>query len=96
MTIDRKIYLLLKNSYNTKDIMELKKCSSSTANRIKKVCRKYFKGSIRSEINRHSITASSFWLSEGSSIEKEVEKIKEIIGEERFNEKTLQERNVWK
>lgn len=86
MTIRTRIDLLLKNSYSTNDIMVLEGCSYSTANRIKKVCRKCFDGFIKGEINRNRIKAESYWKYLGTSSEEELMKIKKLLKEKDYED----------
>ena len=86
MTIRTRIELLLKKSYETKDIMILEDCSYSTANRIKKVCRKCFDGFIKGEVNRNRIKAESYWKYLGTSSEEELMKIKKLLKEKDYED----------
>lgn len=86
MTIRARIDLLLKNSYSTNDIMLLEGCSYSTANRIKKVCRKCFDGFIKGEINRNRIKAESYWKYLGTTADEELLKIKKLLKEKDYED----------
>ena len=86
MTIRTRIDLLLKNSYSTNDIMILEDCSYSTANRIKKVCRKCFDGFIKGEINRNRIKAESYWKYLGTTADEELLKIKKLLKEKDYED----------
>lgn len=87
MTIEEKEYYLLKTNYTAKDVKALLECGSTWASKIMNDCRKKHNGAV---LGRNVITAKSFWLSQGTTIEEELR----LLSIAKGYGKTLQERNI--
>lgn len=70
MTIDEKEKYLLMASYTAKEIMELTGLKRASATAIMNECKLKYGGAIKYRPN--SITAESFWLREGTTLEKQL------------------------
>lgn len=69
MTLEEKEKYLLKASYNREDIRQLTGFANTMISNVMNFCREKFNGSVPYRSN--VITARSFWLWNGTSIEEE-------------------------
>lgn len=69
MTIEEKERFLLMVNYSAKDIMVLLDCGHTWATKVIKECKAKFGGAVK---GRNVITAKSFWLREGTTLEEEL------------------------
>ena len=69
MTIEEKERYLLMTSYTAKQIMELTGLKRASATAIMNECKLKYGGAIKYRPN--AITAESFWLREGTTLEKQ-------------------------
>ena len=77
MTIIEKEKYLLKVNYKAKDIMALLDCGHTWATRVMKECANKFGGAVK---GRNVITAKSFWLHEGTTLEEELRLLSVALG----------------
>ena len=69
MTVEEKEMYLLKVTYSPKDIRTLLNCGRTWAHKIMNECRSKYGGAV---LGRNVITAKSFWLREGTTLEEEL------------------------
>lgn len=69
MTIEKKERFLLMANYSAKDVMAILECGHTCATKVMNECKTKFGGAVK---GRNVITAKSFWLREGTTLEEEL------------------------
>lgn len=77
MTFQEKESYLVKAKYDINDVRALLSCCKKKAWETMNLCREFYKGTIKSDA--HSITAESFWQSQGTTLMNEIMKARAYL-----------------